>query len=224
MPRDDALLAALRRHHPDRFGGGAEAQSEAEAQTLPIFTPENRRNLVAPVLNLIRRASMISGIAVADIIGPCRAMHLVRIRSAIVHVARHVTNHSYPMIAQLMNRDHSTIITAERRALQLIERDPAFSAFCHRLGKEIYMPEVAAIFEGIDVPVCRPENPVGGSSRTPGLSWAVVGKSIYLMIADENGAALAAQLDEHELHALASDLAAKIAALPPRPESERALQ
>lgn len=79
--------------------------------------------------------------------------------------------------------------------------------------------ELAA--HGIDVPVVVQRKVSGHDS---GISWGTAGSAIIICMVAPDGSRMTAQLDEHQLHAMAIDLASMVRAMPPRSESERTLQ
>jgi len=179
--------------------------------------------MIGPISTLIRKAADLTGIPEADIIGTNRAAHLVRVRSAIVYAARTSANHGYSEIARVMRRDHSSIIVAEERAHRLIDIDPEFARLCGRLlprhpaGEAIDMDT-----RSLDVPIVVQEQQP--ANVPPGLYWSVEDQTIILGMIAPDGFMMTAQMNEHQLHAMATDLAGLIRAMPPRPESERTLQ
>lgn len=177
------------------------------------------------VNRFINRAAEITGFAREDILGGSRRADVVRVRFAIIYVATRRTTRSYSALGRILKRDHSTIIHAEEQALRLVETDLEFARLCRQIENVDVLDNLrSVIFEGLELPVCLPVMAFGFNPRPPGLYWAVSGDRIYLMISSGEGAALAVQMDEHQLYAMAGDLAEKIQAMPPRPESERALQ
>jgi hypothetical protein len=95
------------------------------------------------IADIIHHASQLSGVSVELILGPARREPVVRVRHAICVIAREQTirhgdliqrAYSYPMMAHALKRhDHSTIISACKRAQGLIEHDPAYAAFVDEL-------------------------------------------------------------------------------------------
>lgn len=89
------------------------------------------------VMGAIRAASEAFGVSPADIIGPSRRHDHVIPRFAAVWVSRK-RGYSLPQIGKrLGDRDHTTILSAERRAEQLRATDPYFrSATDSALGDD----------------------------------------------------------------------------------------
>lgn len=177
------------------------------------------------VNRFINRAVEVTGLAREDILGGSRRAEVVRVRFAIIYAATRRTTRSYSSLGRILKRDHSSIINAEEQALRLVKTDADFARLCRQIeNSEVLDGLSSVIFEGLELPVCLPVAAFGFAPRPPGLSWAVSEDRIYLMISSGEGAALAVQMDEHQLYAMAGDLAEKIQAMPPRPENERALQ
>lgn len=66
-----------------------------------------------------------------------RARHgaIIRVRAAVVWAARVSLRASYPDIARVMGRDHTSIVSLARRADVFAARDPAFRQLCTRLAR-----------------------------------------------------------------------------------------
>ena len=85
--------------------------------------------------------------------------------------------------------------------------------------------EIDVTAHGLDVAVLVQEPTPEESS---GISWSAVptgvGMFMIICLIAPDGSRMTAQLDEHQLHAMATDMAQMVRAMPPRPESERTLQ
>ena len=68
------------------------------------------------VQKILEEQATANNVAVEAITGPCRGSHLVRVRDATICRLRDELGLSFPQIGGALNRDHSTIITAYRRA------------------------------------------------------------------------------------------------------------
>lgn len=89
------------------------------------------------IADLIAIASRISGVSKVEIKGQSRLMHLARIRQAVAHVAVSQGVHSTPQIGKALGgRDHSTIIHANRRAIEVAKRDSEYAHFIKRIRDE----------------------------------------------------------------------------------------
>ncbi len=66
------------------------------------------------------------GVEVADLKGRSQRQAIVRVRHAFVYVAREVLRESFPRIAAVLGRDHSTVMNGYQRALALLARDQKF--------------------------------------------------------------------------------------------------
>jgi len=105
------------------------------------------------VADIIRKASILSGISIEDIRGPSRERYLVEIRSAIVWVARQYCTRpsardrfSYTLIAKALNRlDHTTIINMHQKFQSYAKRNPKFRAFADSLKEAMGNP-----FDNVD--------------------------------------------------------------------------
>jgi hypothetical protein len=87
---------------------------------------------------LIDRAVVALGSNRAELLGLSRSERLVRARDAIVHVASIDLGRSSPSIGKQLNRDHTTIITARRRAERWVQaKDQDFIALVGQLRAEL---------------------------------------------------------------------------------------
>lgn len=73
-------------------------------------------------------AATAFGITAEEIAGRCQPQRIVRARHAFVYVARTDLAESYPRIARVLHRDHTTAMSSFDRAEALIVRDKAFKA------------------------------------------------------------------------------------------------
>lgn len=73
-------------------------------------------------------AAMAFGITAEEIGGRAQPQRIARARHAFVYVARTVLAESYPRIARVLGRDHTTAMSSQNRAEALIVRDKAFKA------------------------------------------------------------------------------------------------
>jgi len=74
-----------------------------------------------------------AGVTVAALRGPDRSQSMHRIRCASVYLSKRLTGKSYPEIGRYYSRDHTTMINADRKAIDLLFTDDEFSAFVARL-------------------------------------------------------------------------------------------
>ena len=98
--------------------------SIVEAPLRPVY-----RHVVPITTRLINEAEKIWGIPAGSIKSPRRYRALTYPRFAVIYAARRMTRpqRSYPEIARIIGgRDHSTIISGERRAKALRHTDPEF--------------------------------------------------------------------------------------------------
>ncbi len=83
-----------------------------------------------------------------EIRGRAQPQRIARARHAFVYVARTVLSESFPRIARVLGRDHTTAISSLRRAEALITRDKAFiaavAAIKIAIGAEIALSQIAA--------------------------------------------------------------------------------
>ncbi|MFS3127766.1 chromosomal replication initiator protein DnaA [Nocardioides sp. Bht2] len=78
---------------------------------------------------IIAQTASYFGVTIEDLTGPSRGRHLVQGRQIAMYLCRELTNLSLPKIgAQFGNRDHTTVMYAERKINQLIaERRSVFN-------------------------------------------------------------------------------------------------
>ncbi|CAM3498140.1 chromosomal replication initiator protein DnaA [Nocardioides dubius] len=78
---------------------------------------------------IIAQTAAYFGVSIEDLTGPSRGRHLVQGRQIAMYLCRELTNLSLPKIgAQFGNRDHTTVMYAERKINQLIaERRSVFN-------------------------------------------------------------------------------------------------
>lgn len=77
--------------------------------------------------DLARAVSIITGVNQVELYGCRRGSEAVRARWIIMCLAVHRRGMSYSRVAQLLGKDHTTIIHGCNGALKLITQDPAFA-------------------------------------------------------------------------------------------------
>lgn len=96
--------------HPSPQGGGEQ---------------RNNHNL-APVKHILAVTARYFGVTQAALTGPSRRKSLVQARNIIVYLARQLTGLSYADIGRALgNRDHTTIMHADRRLAEALATDAA---------------------------------------------------------------------------------------------------
>ena len=86
------------------------------------------------VSDIIQLAANMARVSYGEVIGTNRSAYLVRIRRAVVVVARD-KGHSYAFIGSIMRKDHSTVLHSYRAAHDHMEHDPQFRSFVDDLSK-----------------------------------------------------------------------------------------
>ena len=72
-----------------------------------------------------------------DLIGPKRNKDIANARHSSIYLIRELTEMSFPNIAKIYNRDHSTIISSYNSTYQKAQLDPIFAAEMSEIKKEI---------------------------------------------------------------------------------------
>jgi chromosomal replication initiator protein len=90
--------------------------------------PEGAEPEITPAV-IIAQTAAYFGISIEDLCGPSRGRHLVQARQIGMYLCRELTNLSLPKIgAQFGNRDHTTVMYADRKINQLLaERRSVFN-------------------------------------------------------------------------------------------------
>lgn len=92
----------------------------------PTRGGERNNSINAPLKQILALAARYFGLTQAALTGPSRRTSLVEARNVIVHLARRHTTASYAEIGRLLgNRDHTTIMHADRRLAERLPTDPA---------------------------------------------------------------------------------------------------
>lgn len=86
------------------------------------------RRRKATLEEALAAAAAAFGISPEEIGGRAQPQRIARARHAFVYVARTVLAESYPRIARVLGRDHTTAMSSQNRAEALIVRDKAFKA------------------------------------------------------------------------------------------------
>ena len=98
---------------------------EAQAALRSKLATQNRKGTMEEG---VVAAADAFGITVADIKGRAQPQRIVKARHAFVYVAREVLKESFPQIAGVLGRDHTTAMSSYRRAQALLERNEDFQA------------------------------------------------------------------------------------------------
>lgn len=109
--------------YKDRTGeiGPGEAMAALQARL-----GDRRRK--ATLEETLIAAAIAFAITPEEIGGRAQPQRIARARHAFVYVARTVLAESYPRIARVLGRDHTTAMSSQNRAEALIVRDKAFKA------------------------------------------------------------------------------------------------
>lgn len=99
---------------------------EAAMAALKARLGDRRRK--ATLDETLDAAASAFGISPEEIRGRAQPQRIARARHAYVYVARTVLAESYPRIARILGRDHTTAMSSQNRAEALISRDKAFKA------------------------------------------------------------------------------------------------
>lgn len=110
----------------------------------------------------------LNGIDRSDLFGRSRHARVVLGRGLVTHLARELTSHSYPEIAQALGRScHSTVHAAARRieqTLQLAEQKVADGEHANQPGGGPAPTEVRAMVEELRARILRSANRRGGDA------------------------------------------------------------
>lgn len=87
--------------------------------------------------DVLRVVSRVFGVTVEDIRSDRRTMAIIPARFAAAYLAKELTRLSYPRIGERLHRDHSTVMSAIRRANEMIATDPDFAALVTRARGEL---------------------------------------------------------------------------------------
>jgi chromosomal replication initiator protein len=83
-----------------------------------------------PTLRDIEAAACVRfGLTVEQLRGPRKCRGIVRPRQIVMYLAREMTPLSYPRIGAHFHRDHTTVLSGERRIRELIEVKPKVAAY-----------------------------------------------------------------------------------------------
>jgi hypothetical protein len=90
----------------------------------------NETETLSPSLRDIEAAACARfGLTVEQLRGPKKVRGIVRPRQIVMYLAREMTPLSYPRIGAHFNRDHTTVLSGERRIRALIEEKPKVAAY-----------------------------------------------------------------------------------------------
>jgi len=77
-----------------------------------------------PLRELARHVSKAYGVSTADLISQRLTGEIVRARLCLYYLARRHTLHSYPAIGRVLRRDHTTVLTGQRKHAARMQSDP----------------------------------------------------------------------------------------------------
>jgi chromosomal replication initiator protein len=91
---------------------------------------ETETPALAPSLRDIEAAACARfGLTLEQLRGPRKCLYVVRPRQIVMYLAREMTPLSYPRIGAHFHRDHTTVLSGERRIRELIEIKPKVAAY-----------------------------------------------------------------------------------------------
>jgi len=136
---EDAALEYIAEHFPHSmreaigalnqlllvFGESEIKVGRAEAQSA-LRSRLSTQNRTGTMEDGVVAAADAFGITVADIKGRAQPQRIVKARHAFVYVSRETLKESFPRIAGVLGRDHTTAMSSYRRAQALIERNEDF--------------------------------------------------------------------------------------------------
>jgi chromosomal replication initiation ATPase DnaA len=96
-----------------------------------LLPPPSKRPLVR---EMVRRASEVTGIPQAEILGPMRHKQVCRPRFAIMLAARRRA-YSSPQIARVLQRDHTVVLDGAARAEAFTLSQPSFAALVTEISR-----------------------------------------------------------------------------------------
>lgn len=77
------------------------------------------------------------GVKKADLSGKSRVKEIANARHLAIYLIRNITEMSYPNIAKIFNRDHSTVISSEETIIKKMNSDASFASVVAEIKKEI---------------------------------------------------------------------------------------
>ena len=86
---------------------------------------------------IVARVAKKYGVSKEDIYGRQRTKHIATARNISIYIIRKITGISFPMIGDLFERDHSTIISANNTVEANVKSTPLFAMEINDLIKEI---------------------------------------------------------------------------------------
>ena len=86
---------------------------------------------------LIDAALSVSGVSEEVLLSGDRRREILRLRYAIIYIARHRGNMSYSAIGKVLRRNHSSIINAWNKARRLMSKDRDFRNLVERIEMEM---------------------------------------------------------------------------------------
>ncbi len=105
-------------------------------ECVAAYTKDNDTPSVTPDM-IVARVAKKYGISKEDIYGRQRTKHIATARNISIYIIRKVTGISFPMIGDLFDRDHSTIISANNTVESNMKSTPLFAMEINDLIKEI---------------------------------------------------------------------------------------
>ncbi|MBO5778895.1 MAG: chromosomal replication initiator protein DnaA [Clostridia bacterium] len=105
-------------------------------ECVAAYTKDNDTQSVTPDM-IVARVAKKYGISKEDIYGRQRTKHIATARNISIYIIRKITGISFPMIGELFDRDHSTIISANNTVENNMKTTPLFAMEINDLIKEI---------------------------------------------------------------------------------------
>jgi chromosomal replication initiator protein len=106
------------------MAGTADESATQEPRSSPVRRDLRDREQRALLKQIVAVTARYFGFTQAALIGPSRRASLVQTRNIVVHLARRLTSLSYAEIGRVLgNRDHTTMMHADRRAAARLASD-----------------------------------------------------------------------------------------------------
>lgn len=125
---------------------GRNPTGKSGPQILPshLHKPIDARSTRATTVQfhlILEVVAKIFDVRVAAIKSNTKSKSVAEARDVAIYLIRHQLKLSFPVIGRIFKKDHSTIISALRRATKRIERDPFYATKIQHLLKDPAKPE-----------------------------------------------------------------------------------
>ena len=89
------------------------------------------------IADIVRASTRATGVTKRELRSHRRQRELTTVRHAVLYLCRELTERSYPQIGNFFDRDHTSVIYADRRAAERLKTEREFREIVWRIRRNL---------------------------------------------------------------------------------------